>query len=131
MHRSKNSAPLAALAALAVVAAAAVLTGCVSLYPVQLRDGAIPRGQVNVGDRVRVETRGGESLTFEVTGVENGVVTGDKGERVAAADMQTLEVERLNKKTTIITLSVIGGIIVTAIAVDAVDDCIDNFECEY
>ena len=42
-----------------------------------------------------------------------------------------MEVKHFNKRATIITLSVLGGVLVTAFALDAVDDCEDSLTCDY
>lgn len=114
-----------------VALAAFVTTGCVMYKPVPLTDGAFPRGAVQVGDQVRVTTRTGESRTFAAGSVADGVLTDPSGQPVPPADLTMLEVKRFDKKATIITLGVIGGVIVTAIAVDAVDDCQDDPFCDY
>jgi hypothetical protein len=111
--------------------AAVVMTGCVTYNPVPLTNGAFPRGAVQVGDDVRVTTRSGESRRFAVGGVADGVLTDAAGQPIPPADLTMLEVKRFDKKATIITLSVLGGVIVTAIAVDAVDDCEDDPFCEF
>jgi hypothetical protein len=111
--------------------AAVFAGGCVSYKPVPLTDGQFPRGSIQVGDEVRIVTRDGESRKFSTGGVENGVLTTQDGERIDPATLTSLERKSYDKKNTIITLSVIGGIIVTAIAIDAVDDCEDDPFCSY
>jgi hypothetical protein len=108
-----------------LIALSAAAAGCVSYTPVPLRDGAFPRGSIQVGDEVRAETRSGESLAFEVAGVDGSRLTGDAGERLESDDLASLEVKRFNKRATIITASVVGGIIGTAIIIDAVEDTLD------
>ena len=120
MYCSKNKARLGALA---VVAAAVSLVGCVSWNAVPLREGAFARGAVQVGEDVRGETRNGEEVAFTVTGVEEGSLTGDQGERVPAGDLQSLEVRRMDKVKTIILFSVLGGVVATAYVLDVLDDC--------
>lgn len=117
------------LGVLAVVS----FTGCTSYYPVPLRDGVFPATAVQVGERVQVVTRGGESSSFQVAGVDGGSLTGTSGERIAAGDVQSLQVQRLNRKNTFITLGVIGGIVGTALLLDVaedVEDCFDFGDCE-
>jgi hypothetical protein len=109
---------------------AAALAACVSQTPVPLRDGAFPRGAVQVGERVRVTTRSGENLSFEVASVEDGALTGRAGERVEAGDYASLEVTRQDRRGTIIAVSVIGGIIGTALIYDAVEDELDCLELD-
>jgi hypothetical protein len=106
----------------AMLAAAAALLACVSTTGVPLRDGAFPRGAVQVGEDVRVTTRAGAALAFEVAGVDDGVLTGVAGERVEAGDLASLEVKRFNKRATIIAASVIGGVIGTALVIEEAHD---------
>jgi hypothetical protein len=110
--------------ALAVVG----LAGCTSYYPVPLRDGAFPTTAVQVGERVQLVTRGGESSSFEVASVDGGVLVGAAGERIAAGDLQSLQVQGLNKKKTFVTLGVIGGIIGTALILDEAEELEDCLE---
>lgn len=77
-----------------------------------LREGAFPLGSVRVGDDVRAATRSGRALSFEVTGVEGGsTLIGDSGERVAAGDLESLEVVRRDKHKTHVALAVLGGVV--------------------
>jgi hypothetical protein len=112
----------------AVIAACVAASACVSQTPVPLRDGAFPRGAVQVGEDVRVTTRSGESLAFKVTGVEDGTLTGAGGERVEPGELASLEVRRVNRRATIIAAGVIGGIVGTALIYDAVEDDLDCLE---
>jgi hypothetical protein len=111
-----------------IAACAAATAACVSQTPVPLRDGAFPRGAVQVGEEVRVTTRGGQSLAFEVTGVEDGTLTGAGGERIEPGEVASLEVRRFNRRGTIIAAGVIGGIVGTALIYDAVEDDLDCLE---
>jgi hypothetical protein len=117
------------------IAAVAALAACVSTTAVPPTDGAFPRGAVQVGEDVRLTTRAGESLAFEVAGVANGTLTGSEGERVAVGDIASLEVARFNKRATIIAASVFGGVIGTALVIDAFDDAgyctILGDDCEF
>jgi hypothetical protein len=118
-----------ALWVVVIVAWAAVaVAACVSQTPVPLRDGAFPRGAVQVGEDVRLTTRSGEALGFKVTGVEDGALTGAGGERVEAGELASLEVRRVNRRSTIILASVLGGIVGTALIYDAVEDDLDCLE---
>jgi hypothetical protein len=110
--------------------AAVFAGGCVSYKPVPLTDGAVPRGAVLVGDDVRVVTRDGETQRFRVAGVENGVLTTSDGQTIDPADVTVLERKTTDQKATIITLSVIGGVIVTMWALEEIDDCEDDPFCE-
>lgn len=110
----------------AAVMAGVVVAGCVSYRPVPLREGAFERGAVRVGEDVRGETRTGEELAFRVTAVEEGALTGDEGEHVPAGELQSLEVRRMNKTKTIVFLSVLGGVVGTALILDELDDCSYN-----
>jgi hypothetical protein len=113
---------------LAVVCAA--LAGCTSYFPVPLRDGAFPPTAVRTGERVRVETRAGESLSFEVASIDDGALLSAAGQRVAAGDLQALRVRRLNKRQTFTTLAIVGGIIGTALILDEAEEIADCLELE-
>lgn len=113
-----------------IAACAAASAACVSQTSVPLRDGAFPRGAVQVGEDVRLTTRSGESLAFKVAGVDGGALTGEGGERVEPGDLASLEVRRLNRRGTIIAASVIGGIVGTALIYDAIEDDLDCFELD-
>jgi hypothetical protein len=101
-----------------------------SYNPVPLTNGTFPRGSVLVGDDVRVVTRDGEAQRFRVAGVENGVITTPDGQTINPADVTLLERKTTDKRATIITLSIIGGVIVTGLALDAIDDCDDDPFCD-
>jgi hypothetical protein len=118
---------------LGIPVAALGLAACVSTTAVPVRDGAFPRGAVQVGEDVRLTTRDGRSLAFEVAGVEDGTLTGPAGERVAAGDLASLEVKRLNRRATIIAASVIGGVLGTALILDEVEDdyCVSFNDCDF
>jgi hypothetical protein len=96
-----------------------------------MTNGAFPRGAVLVGDDIRVATRDGETQRFRVAGVENGIVTTTDGTTLDPAEVTLLERKAYDKKATIITLSIIGGVIVTGLALDALDDCEDDPFCDY
>jgi hypothetical protein len=123
-----------AWSAVGVSVMAAALAACVSQTAVPLRDGALPRGAVQVGEDVRVTTRSGRTLAFEVAGIDDGGLIGVAGERVEAGDLASLEVRRLNKRATIIAASVIGGVIGTALVLDALEDdgyCTSFTDCDF
>jgi hypothetical protein len=107
------------------------LAGCVTWQTVPLRDGALPRNTVRVGDEVRAQTRSGGEVSFEVTNVQDdGTITGDDGQRVQASDLSSLEVGRMSKRTVYISLGVVGGILGTAWLLDELDDCdINDYFC--
>jgi hypothetical protein len=108
---------------LATLLALAPLAACVSWQKVPLVNGEFPRNTIRVGDELRAETRSGEEVSFDVAGVEGTTITGEGGESVQAADLTSLEIGRMSKKTMIITLSVVGGILGTAWLADELDDC--------
>lgn len=121
------------LSAVAACSVAAALAGCVSQTAVPVRDGAFPRGAVQVGEDVRVTTRSGATLSFEVAGVEAGTLTGPAGERVETGDFAALEVRRFNRRNTIIAASVIGGVVGTVLFLGLLeDDCTSyDYYCDY
>jgi hypothetical protein len=108
------------------------LAGCVSYIQVPLRDGALPRNTVRVGDELRAQTTSGEEVSFEVTNVQDdGTITGDDGQRVQAGDLTSLEVGRVSKRTMFISLGVVGGVLGTAWLLDELDDCGTGPLCQY
>jgi len=113
-----------------ILVAAALASGCVLYKPVPLTNGTFARGSVLVGDDIRVATRDGETQRSRVAGVENGVITTEDGQTINPSDVAVLERKTYDKKATIITLSVIGGVIVTGLALDAIDDCDDDPFCD-
>ena len=120
--------------ALGACVVAAALTACVSQVAVPVRDGAFPRGAVQVGEDVRVTTRSGATLSFEVAGVQEGTLTGPAGERVEAGDFAALEVRRFNRRHTIIAASVIGGVVGTVLFLGLLEDdeyCTSFDDCDY
>ena len=102
------------------LSASVLLSGCVSL-----RSVAIPTpsqsGQtvaVNAGDKVRVLTKSGEKLAFEVTVVESDALVGKARSagtivRVKYLDIDTLQVEKPDKTRTALLVT---GIIVAVVA---------------
>lgn len=107
------------------------LAGCVTFNPVPLRDGAFPRNTIRVGDELRAQTTSGEDVSFEVTNVEDGTITGDDGRRLQASELTSLEVGRMSKKTMYISLGVVGGVLGTVWLLDELDDCDSGLICEY
>lgn len=113
---------------LVVVVGVGALVGCQSYFPVPLREGVFPPAAVRAGERVQVETRGGESAEFEVASADAGALVGAGGQRIAQGDLQSLQVQRLNKRKTFTTLGIIGGIIGTALVLDEakeIEDCLE------
>jgi hypothetical protein len=105
-----------------VLAAAFALVGCASHQPVPMRDGAFPLGSVRAGDDVRATTRSGQALSFEVASVEGGsTLIGDAGERVAAGDLESLEVVRRDKHKTHVALAVLGGVVAAGLILGNAD----------
>jgi hypothetical protein len=69
-----------------------------------------------------------------VAGVEDGTLSGPAGEHVAAGDLASLEVKRLNRRATIIAVSVVGGVLGTALVIDALEDdgyCVSFDDCDF
>jgi len=110
--------------------AAVLASGCVSYKPVPITNGTLPRGAVLIGDDVRVVKRDGEAQRFRVVGVEDGVLTTSDGETIHPADVTVLERKTTDKKATIIALSVIGGVILTGLVIDELDDCSNDPVCD-
>ena len=109
----------------------ACLAGCVTYTQVPLRDGEFPRNTIRVGDELRAQTTSGEEVSFEVTNVEDGTITGDDGRRLQAGELSSLRVGRVSKRTMYISLGVVGGILGTAWLLDELEDCDSGLICEY
>ena len=67
-----------------------------------------PPLDMEVGDRVEIQTKGGQSLQFVVSHFEPAALSG-QGVRVDYADIASLKVRRVDKVNTI-TLSSLGGL---------------------
>jgi hypothetical protein len=67
------------------------LGACAPLRPVRNQSGYI-EAAVAPGDSVSIETREGRSLRIRVAAVEAGEIHGERGERVAVADIESLSV---------------------------------------
>jgi len=82
----------------------ASLTGC-SVY------SAVPVSQapaVEPGDHVRITTRDNVTLEFELLGIEGGALS-DGQQSVPLAEIESLEVRHVNRRTLFITLGVVAG----------------------
>jgi uncharacterized lipoprotein YajG len=107
--------------AMALIAVAAFLTtGCTSLQNVPLaqRDQTIARPDVKVGESVVVTKKDGARQKFTVTAVEDAALVG-KNERVAYADIASLDVQRadgthIGKKGIIIGAAIVGALVIAA-----------------
>ena len=66
-----------------------------------------PPLDMEVGDRVEIQTKGGQSLQFVVSHFEAAALSG-QGVRVAYADIASLKVRRVNLAATI-TVSIVAG----------------------
>jgi hypothetical protein len=80
------------------VFAAAALVACTSLRTVPLEPGRAPQG-IEAGDEVVVTTVRGEKLEFEIVRVDIDALVGEH-DRVAFADIATLEVEEIEREKT-------------------------------
>jgi hypothetical protein len=78
-----------------------LLAGCVSMRSVPLPVPGQPAASVavKVGDRVRVQTRTGESFEFKVTAIESDALVG-MDRRVRFDEMSGLQVKHLDKLRT-------------------------------
>ena len=96
---------------LALLAFVVLQAGCTSLNRVPLTSSGRPTAPlaVKVGDQVRVFTRRGEKIEFQVTAIDPDAV-GGKGLRVLNRDIARLEVRRPDKgRTFTLTASLVGG----------------------
>ncbi|HEY4645746.1 MAG TPA: hypothetical protein VIH25_05645 [Steroidobacteraceae bacterium] len=99
-----------------------ILTACTSLQGVPLPGPDQPSATpaVKVGETVEVTTRAGEKLRFKVTSVETDALVGEEV-RVAYADMASLQVERSDGARTGVAAWIVGGILLTAALIWAID----------
>jgi len=99
-----------------------ILTACTSLQGVPLpgpdQPTAVPA--VKVGETVEVTTRAGETKRFKVTAVESDALVG-KDVRVAYKDMTSLQVERSDGAKTGMVAWIVGGVVLTAGLIWAID----------
>ena len=103
--------------ALALLTASIFLaTGCASLQSVPMSQGGRP--DVQVGESVVVTTRDGAQHKFKVSAVDNDALRGG-GERIAYADMQSLEVRRSDGLHMNKTAMIIGAVVLGAVAIGA------------
>ncbi len=107
-----------------VLSVCVLLSGCVSLHSVPPPVPGQPQTvSVKVGDKVEVQTKGGERLAFTVTAVESEAFVGKalaagSEIRVRYQDIATLQVRRVDKVPTIVAvvlcLVVVAGVAVAA-----------------
>jgi hypothetical protein len=90
-------------------------TGCASLQPVPLNGAAPP---LQAGDAVVVTTRDGARHKFQVTSVEADALRGEH-DRIAYADMKSLEVRRSDGTNISKTALIIGAVVLGAVAIGA------------
>ena len=94
-----------------LICAAILLSGCTSLQRVPVTSSGRPTTPlaVKVGDQVRLYTRHGEKIEFQVTAIDPDALSG-KGLRVLNRDITRLEVRRPDKgRTFTLTASLVGG----------------------
>jgi hypothetical protein len=106
--------------AVAAIVLGAVLFGCTSTRPVDVRGLSGEVGlarEVEAGDRVMVKTHDGRELEFKVIRVEADALVGDT-ERVERHDIQELEVTRVDELRTAGGLG--GGALAVLIAMGIV-----------
>ena len=96
-----------------------LLTSCTTLEGRPVPAPGTPQTQTiaQVGNRVVVTTKAGETKAFKVTAVEPDALVG-KNVRIAYADMSTLSVKRAKARQTVIT--VLAIVLVIAIAGTAI-----------
>jgi hypothetical protein len=113
--------------AIAVVSVVSFLvTSCTSLQTVAIPGPENPSTlpAVKVGDTVDLTTRTTEHKHFKVTAVEVDALVG-KGDRVAYADMATLNVVRIRKGPTI---GIVVAVVVVVLSVIAAAQATKAFE---
>jgi hypothetical protein len=90
-------------------------TGCASLHNVPMSQG---RPDVQVGESVVVTTRDGAEHQFKVTALDDDALRGGS-ERIAYADMQSLQVRRSDGLHVNKTAMIVGAVVLGAVAIGA------------
>lgn len=100
------------------LAAAAGLSACASLeqIPVSRTNPAEVRTVLEPGDFVVVRTWTGEETRFEVKRLEADAIMGTRGQRVAYADIQMLDVSEADVGGTVKTALAATALVVVALA---------------
>jgi hypothetical protein len=103
-----------------IITLAYAVTACTSLQGVAMpADGKTPA--VKVGEHVNVTKKSGETLDFKVTAVEPDALAG-KDVRVPYSEISILQVERNDPAQTGAVLWIVGGVILVALAIYAIDN---------
>jgi hypothetical protein len=92
-----------------------LLTGCMTMRPVELSPGEGLTGKVAPNDIVRVWTRDGRTLDLHVTAVEPDALVG-KEQRVPIKDIARLERQRVNWTVTTLIIVGVAALTMTGIA---------------
>ena len=104
-----------------VVCACLGLQGCMSLQGVNVPRARNERADVRVGETVEVTTRDASPQRFKVTEVTDDALVGENV-RVAYADMTSLQVRRGDEGQSGVLLYVLGGVVLVALAIIAIDN---------
>lgn len=104
-----------------LVCVCVTLQGCASLQGVAVPRGEPQRADIKVGEKVEVTTRQGTTERFKVTAVDDKGLAGENV-RVAYADMTSLQVMRGDPGQSGVLLWIIGGVVLVALAIVAIDN---------
>lgn len=96
----------------ALLAAGCLGSGCTTLQPVVLTHSAA-HPELRVGDDVRVRTTRGETLTFEVSALDDDGLAG-RDVRVRYAEIEQLQVRRISKGRTTAAVVATAALVVLA-----------------
>jgi len=95
-------------------------TSCTSLHTVNIPSSDSPPASpaVEIGDTVVITSRDANKKRFKVTAIETDALIG-KGERVAYADMATLNVEQVRSVTVAwVMIAIAAAALIVAHAID-------------
>jgi hypothetical protein len=111
--------PLARSFIAALVCAGLLLSGCTTMQSVPVPIPSGPAIAVQVGDHIEVQTKNGQTLTFQVTQIEPAALAG-KDIRVKYDDIAGLQVKRVDKvRTAALTIGIIAGVVLVADMISA------------
>jgi hypothetical protein len=97
-----------------------LLTSCTTLQGVRIPGATTPTSlaTAQVGDKVVVTLKTGETKTFRVTAVEPDALVGEDL-RIAYADMSTVSVKRMHVEHTVLVVATIGLVLAVAATIKA------------